>query len=270
MKFLRKHRILAPVILILLAVLIWCLWANTALITTAYTIASPDLPAAFGGIRIAQVSDLHNARFGKRNRKLLELLAQAQPDLILITGDLLDSRRTDPETAVAFVREALKIAPVDFVPGNHEARIPEIYEEVKAALTGLGAVILENESRILERDGQRIVLTGLTDPDFGISWQDLPAEDFQILLSHRPERFDWYAAQGADLVLTGHAHGGQVRLPWIGGLFAPHQGFFPAYTDGVHTQDNTRMVVSRGLGNSLFPLRFCNRPELIVVTLESV
>ena len=122
----------------------------------------------------------------------------------------------------------------------------------------------------LGKDDQAILLTGLTDPDFGSPWPEFSAKTYQVVLSHRPEMLEEYARREFDLVLTGHAHGGQFRLPLIGGLYAPHQGFLPEYESDIHVQNNTTMVVSRGLGNSLFPLRFCNRPELVIITLESV
>lgn len=273
MKLLRKHPALIILLLIILVLLLWSLWGNTALMVTKHTVSNEKIPDAFDDFKIVQVSDLHNAEFGENNEKLLALLEETQPDMIAITGDLVDSRRTDLEIAVAFAAEAVKLAPTYYVPGNHEARLPEEYAALKTALSDLGVVVLENESLLLEKETACITLTGLMDPDFGdpsAALPELTSENYQVVLSHRPELLALYAEYGLDLVFTGHAHGGQFRLPFIGGLFAPHQGFFPKYDSGVFTQDHTQMVVSRGLGNSLFPLRFNNRPELIVVTLESV
>ena len=265
-----KHFLIIISILLFAILLVWTLWGNTALILTQYTAKSEKIPSAFHGFTIAQVSDLHNTRFGADNHKLLKMLEEAHPDLIAITGDLLDSRRTDPEAAIAFVREAVTIAPVYYAPGNHESRVLDAYAQIKDAFSDLGVIILENENIFLEKDGQTITLIGLTDPDFGIPWPVFSAGTYQVVLSHRPEILDEYARREFDLVLTGHAHGGQFRLPWIGGLYAPHQGFLPEYDSGIHQQGDTVMIVSRGLGNSLFPLRFNNRPELITVTLESI
>lgn len=271
MQYLRRHPVVIVLsVVLLLALLLWALWGNRALTLTHYSIKKDKLPSAFDGFRIAQVSDLHNEAFGTGNERLLSLLKEAGPDLIVITGDLIDSRKTRPEVALDFVRAAADIAPVCYAPGNHEARCPEVYTRLKSDMEGLAVAVLENGSRILEKGGQRIVLTGLTDPDFALPWPALGREDFQIVLSHRPELFTHYGEQGFDLVFAGHAHGGQFRLPLLGGLYAPHQGFFPAYTSGVHTQGSTTMVVSRGLGNSLFPLRLGNRPELVIVTLECI
>lgn len=256
------------VLVALLILLLWILWANTALTLTEYTASSEEIPSNFDGFRIAQVSDLHNAQFGKDSEKLLELLAQSRPDMIAITGDLVDSRRTDCAVVIDFVREAVQIAPVYYAPGNHESRIPD-YAYLKSELLAAGVAVLENDSLAFYKEQDSITITGLMDPDFGIPMPNLTAENYQVVLSHRPELIDLYADMGLDLVLTGHAHGGQIRLPFLGGILAPNQGFFPKYDSGMHFHGNTAMVVSRGLGNSLFPLRVGNRPELILITLES-
>jgi predicted MPP superfamily phosphohydrolase len=269
MAFFQKHPVIVCLALLCLVLLVWSVWGTHSPKTTNYTVQSPKLPAAFDGLRILQVSDLHNAQFGKDNRKLLQLLKDAQPDIILLTGDLIDSKRTDLDPAIAFCQTAVTLAPTYYAPGNHESRIPESYNALKAELSRLGVTILENESQILTRGEEEITLTGLLDPDFGIPWPDVKSENYQIVLSHRPERLAQYAHMGLDLVFTGHAHGGQFRLPFAGGLFAPHQGFFPEYTAGIHTLETTSMVVSRGLGNCPLIPRFNNRPELILVTLKA-
>lgn len=266
-----------------LGVIAWVAWGNTALVTTELSVKSEKLPAAFDGFRIVQVSDLHNASFGEDNAQLLEQVEQAQPDCTALTGDLVDSRHTDVDTALSFAREAAKIAPTYFVTGNHEARL----EDLEQLLTGLeeaGVTVLENESILLEREGQSIVLAGVEDPSFhddpllhdteGVFERNLESlspeeERYTILLSHRPEFFDLYEKLGFDLVLTGHAHGGQFRLPGIGGLWAPGQGLFPEYDAGLYQQGGTAMAVSRGLGNSLFPFRVNNRPEIVAITLQA-
>lgn len=268
MKLLSKPILIAALIVFLI-LLLWTLWANTALTLTEYTIKSRKIPSSFTNFRIAQVSDLHNAQFGKDNETLLALLAEAQPDMIAITGDLVDSRRTDCSLAIAFVRAAAEIAPVYYVPGNHESRISD-YPYFKSQLLTAGVTVLENESIILEKEQDLITVTGLLDPDFEIPMPDLAEASYQVVLSHRPELLDLYTNMDLELVLTGHAHGGQFRLPFLGGLFAPDQGFFPQYDSGVFFQGSTAMVVSRGLGNSIFPLRLNNRPELVMITLESI
>lgn len=270
----RKTTIWSCIGALLLAMFIWVLWGNTALQLNSYVITSDKLPQNFDGYRIAHVSDLHNCQIGKDNQRLLDILRQAEPDMIAITGDLIDSRNTQVDVALSFVEEAVKIAPCYYVTGNHEARVEE-YADLKAGLEKLGVTVLENAKCALTIDDETISLLGVQDPDFGgTDMEDtltsLHAPDsFTVLLSHRPELFETYAEQDMDLVLSGHAHGGQFRLPGLGGLYAPHQGFLPEYDAGIFTDENTTMLVSRGIGNSLFPLRFNNRPEVILIELNS-
>ena len=255
-------------ILILLTLLIWIYRASYTPIKTQYQLRSSKLPGVFDGFTIAQVSDFHNQPAG--NQTLLAMLAEAKPDLIAVTGDLIDSRRTNVAISVQFIREAVKIAPVYYVPGNHEGRIPVAYAELKTALSKLGVVILENENAIWEQGTDTVTITGLLDPRFHIPWPELPSRHYRIVLSHRPELFAQYVERGFDLVLTGHAHGGQFRLPLIGGVFAPQQGLLPKYTAGIHVAKETSMIVSRGLGNAPIIPRINNRPELVLITLESL
>lgn len=267
---------------ILLILIVWTAWGNAALELNTYTISSRGLPDAFDGYRIAQVSDLHNAEFGGGNQRLLDMLREAEPDMIAITGDLIDSRKTNIAVALAFAEEAVRIAPCYYVSGNHEARVLE-YRELKAGLEAAGVTVLDDARVEIEISGKSITIIGVNDPSFLADYltsdaavmdrklSELSSEDasFTILLSHRPELFDAYAAHEMDLVLTGHAHGGQFRLPLIGGLIAPNQGLFPKYDDGLYSEGNTNMIVSRGLGNSIIPFRFNNRPEVVLIELKS-
>ena len=266
---------------ILLILIVWTAWGNAALELNTYTISSRGLPDAFDGYRIAQVSDLHNAEFGDRNQRLLEMLREAEPDMIAITGDLIDSRKTNIAVALAFAEEAVKFAPCYYVSGNHEARVSE-YQDLKTGLEAAGVTVLDDAQVKIEVSGESITIIGVNDPSFHADYltsdaavmdrklSELFSEDagFAILLSHRPELFDTYVALDMDLILTGHAHGGQFRLPLIGGLIAPNQGLFPKYDDGLYSEGNTNMIVSRGLGNSIIPFRFNNRPEVVLIELK--
>lgn len=279
----RKKTIL-PLLLSLLIILIgWTLWGNTALEVNEFEIVSDRIPQGFDGFRIAQVSDLHNARFGEDNAKLIEMLSQTEPDLIVLTGDLIDSRNTDVEVALDFARQAVEIAPVYYVSGNHESRVTA-YMDLKMGLGNAGVIVLENQKIEINRGQEYITLMGIDDPSFqesylfgdaaGVVEQELgdlqeAFDGYTILLSHRPELFDVYVDTGMDLVFSGHAHGGQFRLPFAGGLVAPNQGFFPEFDAGQFTEENTTMIVSRGIGNSIIPVRVNNRPEILVVTLFS-
>ena len=267
---------------IFLVLIVWTAWGNTALELNTYTISSRELPDAFDGYRIAQVSDLHNAKFGDGNQRLLEMLREAEPDMIAITGDLIDSRKTNIAVALAFAKEAIQIAPCYYVSGNHEARVSE-YRELKTGLVASGVTVLEDELAEIKVSGESITIIGVNDPSFSADYlagdaavmdeklSAFAAEDagFTILLSHRPELFDTYVSHDMDLVLSGHAHGGQFRLPLIGGLVAPNQGLFPKYDAGLYSENHTNMIVSRGLGNSIIPFRFNNRPEVVLIELKN-
>lgn len=281
----RKRIIMFAVgVIIFLALVIWTVWSNKALEQNIYTITSEKVPKAFDGYRIAHISDLHNAEMGEKNEKLLAMLRDAQPDIIAITGDLIDSRNTDIEVALQFAEEAAKIAPCYYVTGNHESRVSECVA-LKEGLRKREIVVLEDERLEIDRSGEIVALLGVDDPSFQTDYlfgdsitvmqrklQELMNKEdaFTILLSHRPELFEPYTISGVDLVLSGHAHGGQFRLPFVGGLVAPNQGLFPKYDAGLYTNENTSMIVSRGIGNSLFPFRFNNRPEVILIELKTV
>jgi predicted MPP superfamily phosphohydrolase len=282
----RKGFIMLITVLVFIAVFAyWFIaWQNNSILSTSLTYASEKIPESLSGLRIVQVSDLHNKRsFTKEDSDLPDKIREAAPDIIIVTGDLIDYHRTDVRAAVQFIESIVAIAPVYYVPGNHEA-YSGVYGELSSLLKKAGVTVLYNESLRLQKEDAFITLAGAADVTFigrkksvqsnaafAQSLSDLraEAEGFTILLSHRPEYFDLYARQGFDLVFSGHAHGGQVRLPLIGGIYAPGQGFFPKYTSGMYAKDGTTMVVSRGLGNSEFPVRVFNRPEIVTVTLLS-
>lgn len=283
MKKRNKKVFLYVALVALICLAAWTIWGNTALEVNEYEIVSDRVPQGFDGFRIAQVSDLHNAEFGEENWKLIQMLSQTNPDIIVLTGDLIDSRRTDLDVALEFAWQAGKIARVYYVSGNHEARVPE-YEDLKIGLVKAGVVILENQKVQITREGESITFIGIDDPSFqesylfgdaeGVAKQAIDnlqseSDGYTVLLSHRPELFDLYVENQMDLVFSGHAHGGQFRLPFVGGIVAPNQGFFPKYDDGRYDEENTTMIVSRGVGNSIIPIRFNNRPEIVVVQLKS-
>lgn len=274
--------VLAVVAAVLLTLIIWTAWGNTALELNTYTISSDRLPEAFDGYRIAHVSDLHNTEMGKDNKKLITMLRESKPDIICITGDIIDSRHTDIEIALQFVKAAMEIAPCYYVTGNHEARVSE-YDELKTGMEAVGVVILEDEKTEVGLVNSAITLIGVNDPSYQTDYlfgdaetvmreklSELHSDEdgFTVLLSHRPELFEVYASSGVDIVLSGHAHGGQFRLPFVGGLVAPNQGLFPKYDAGLYTKENTNMIVSKGIGNSILPFRFNNRPEVILIELK--
>ena len=274
----RFRRILLP--LLLAVFLIWMAWGNMTVGATRMTVTSSQLPEGFTGFRIVQISDFHNAHFGRDNHDLAALIAKQNPDLIAVTGDLVDARKTDIEKSVSFVHQLVSIAPVYYVTGNHEAWIRERYPELEKRLIEEGVNVLHDEAVLLERGEDVLQIAGLDDPDFTDTDRFLqPAvlqvklarmqltDDYTVLLSHRPEAFNAYVSAGIDLVLSGHAHGGQFRLPFVGGLVAPNQGLFPEYDSGLFREGDTAMVVNRGIGESIIPIRFNNRPEIVVIDL---
>ncbi|GIN95352.1 phosphoesterase [Siminovitchia terrae] len=268
---------------ILVIALVWVfLYVNNHwLQVSSHDISSDRIPTAFDGLVIVQLSDLQDAEFGKNQVKLTEKVKKLNPDFIFLTGDLIDSNRYDLERSLHLVRKLVGIADVYYVIGNHEVAVNRV-EKITSALQALGVVVLSNEAKILERNGEKLVIAGLDDPlmesieasektiakYMDRTLADIPDQYYRLLLSHRPEVFDVYVNRQVDLIFTGHAHGGQVQIPGIGGLVAPGQGWFPKYTAGVHTKGITTMVVSRGLGNSVVPYRMFNRPEIVVVTLK--
>lgn len=272
------------IVTVLILLIIWIAYGNTDLEIYKYNVKSEDIPSEFDNFRIVQISDLHNAEFGENNEKLLLMLKQADADIIAITGDMIDSRNTDIDVAISFAQKAVNIAPVYYVNGNHESRVLGEYEKLKQGLTDTGVTILENSSADITIGDETISLIGINDPTFRMDIVDdtmeqniahqlvnvIPDNDnYKVLLAHRPEYFDIYAGN-VDLVLSGHAHGGQFRIPFIGGLVAPGQGFFPEYYEGSHIKENTEMIVSRGIGNSIIPFRINNKPEIIVAELTKI
>jgi predicted MPP superfamily phosphohydrolase len=271
------------IIIILLILIVFSVWQNNSITTTQIEISNSQIPDAFDEFTIVQISDLHNKVFRTNQSSLLKSVIEASPDIIVITGDLVDRRKYDLDDAMLFIDGAVRIAPVYFVSGNHEAWSGE-YVEISKRLTSAGVVILDDMKVELKSNGEVIELLGLSDPDFltstyfeGTKYSSLKEHlsnlsdesVYQILLSHRPELFDLYVDHNIDLIFSGHAHGGQFRFPRAGGLIAPDQGLFPKYSSGSYKEEQSTMVVSRGLGNSIIPVRIFNRPEVVIVTLKS-
>lgn len=272
----RRNVVILGVILILAVLFMYI--GNNFIGISRYTVKSDKIPPSFNGFTIVQISDLHNAEFGKHNESLLRFVSDAKPDIIVITGDLIDCLKTDVDVASSFVKNAVAISPVYYINGNHEAAVPEEYKKLRDNLEAAGVTVLENETTDISVGNDTIKLTGINDPSFYtdngsdyIRQLTFPSEEdncYRILLAHRPEHLQLYTDK-ADLVFSGHAHGGQFIIPFFGGLVAPDQGFFPKYYSGIYQSGSTQMVVSRGLGNSIIPIRINNRPEITVITLSN-
>lgn len=261
-------------IVILVMLILFCWIQNKYLTVTYYTYETALLPENFEGFRIVQISDLHNANFGAGNKRLVSKVEALQPDMIVLTGDLVDSGHTNTEVALKFAVQCVELAPTYYITGNHENWLEVSEKEyLLTELEKLGVICLCDEAVEISQGNSTFTLIGLNDESLmgntlRMVMEDTDTETLQILLAHEPQYLDNYAANDVDLVLTGHAHGGQFRLPFMGGLVAPDQGFFPEYTEGVHVCGSTTMIISRGLGNSVIPLRVFNLPEIVCVDLR--
>lgn len=259
---------------------------NHDLTTSMYVIRSPKVPEEFDGFGIAHLSDLHNAEFGHDNAALLDSVSSLSPDIVAFTGDLLDYDRGRDRVSEHLMRSLPSIAPTYFVTGNHEHGSVR-YAAIRRGMAEAGVRILDDDADVIMRGGASLAIAGIQDWACAEDWgrEDHVAytlgkldglrhitrgSDYVVLLAHRPELADAYEHGHVDLVLAGHAHGGQIRLPVIGGVFAPDQGFLPHYDGGEYDLRGCDMVVSRGLGPSRFPLRVNNKPELVYVTLRHV
>lgn len=248
---------------------------NNWLQVSKYTVQSKKLPQSFDGMKIVQISDLHDSKFGKNHEDLIRKVQELKPDIIVITGDLIDSNNYKLQRSLAAVKGFVKIAPTYYVDGNHEIATNKV-AEIQNAVSKLGVVVLNNDAVTLKRGNDSISIVGISDPLSGVKTKDMLAEalsktstqSFKILLAHRSEFASTYASNGIDVAFTGHAHGGQVRIPFVGGIINHQMQLFPRYLDGVEQTDGMSQVISRGLGNSLFPLRVFNRPEIVVATLK--
>lgn len=270
MKIKKKRLIIFSIISVLL--FLFCFWQNNMLTVSEYSYKSDKISDEMNGFKIIQISDLHNKSFGKNQKRLIDKVTELNPDIIVITGDIVDSNHTDISKAMDFVDKAVEISPVYYVTGNHEHWLDDAKkQELMSGLENSGVKILDNESITVEKDGSSFVLSGLDDfhlYDDTLKNMKLNKNELNILLAHEPQYLTHYAIYGADLVLSGHAHGGQFVIPFIGGIIAPDQGFFPEYTDGEYKSADTVMIVSRGLGNSIIPVRLFNYPDIVCITLN--
>lgn len=274
----RGRRLLFLAVLAVLAGL-YVHWGNTALQTAAFSPAFPDLPPGFDGCRLVVLGDLHSTWFGEKNKTLLEAVRAQEPEYIFLVGDLLDAFQDVPEDYAGETAAGLSaIAPTYYVTGNHEWALGDV-PELKKALESQGVTVLSNQFVTLERGGDTVVLAGIDDPN-GYADQKSPetlaeevraahGDPFWMLLAHRNNHFpDQYSLLGADLVISGHGHGGVIRLPFTDGLLSTDRTFFPTYTAGLYEKNGSTLFVTRGLGNSGPVFRLFNRPEVAAVTLR--
>lgn len=264
----KKRIILSVLAAVLVIAVLWVIWGNVTVGLNTFTVTESNLPSEFNGYRIAHVSDLHNSWLWEQT---VAKLKKAQPDIICITGDLVDAHRTDISVALSFAAEVVKIAPCYYITGNHETALTMAeFAELTEGLTALGVTVLDDEEVFLTKGDAAISLVGHSWGPTDRVGELTDFDGYRILLSHDPdpEEFANYVAAEYDLVLCGHLHGGQFRIPFVGGLYVPSQGLFPVNDAGLYTEGRTDMMVSRGIGNSTFPVRLNNRPEVVLIILE--
>ena len=259
----------------------FCLYGyqqNRSLDIEHQTILLDDLPQELDQLKIVHLSDTHFERNRISIETLLSAIEQAQPDFIFLTGDLID--RTADLSKIPlekFGRSLVAIAPTYAVSGNHETSSGQL-AEWEHNISDSGVVLLNNKQITLTVNATQLALAGVSDESYPdeIPMPDPLSDDVPtLLLAHHPEHFEQYLTSNPfvqpDIIFSGHAHGGQIRLPLIGPLYAPGQGLFPKYTTGIYTSEadpSKKLVVSRGIGNSVFPFRINNKPHLLIITLE--
>jgi len=275
----RRRTRAIPFALLLLAALalliVFLKWGNDSLQTEVFSFRAEKLPEGFEGCRLAVLADLHGKEFGRGNDRLLQAVRNAKPDYILLAGDIADEH-TDLSILEPLASGLTAIAPTYYVSGNHEWSA-KILPDVAARLKNGGVVYLNNTFTVLKRNGSSLVLAGVDDPN-GYADQKTPQEladevrrdmgdPFWILMAHRSNGYPVYGTLGADLVISGHAHGGIIRLPFTDGLFGNDMNFFPTWTSGFYYDYATPLFASRGLGNVKPSFRVFNRPQLAILEL---
>jgi len=263
-KTLKPKFFVVPVLMVLEIVICGvCLFENYHLVTTEY---EADLGLA-SDITVVQVSDLHNQIFGIKEGALLKRIEKAEPDIIVVTGDVVDKSHTNYGIALDFFKGAVKIAPVYYVTGNHEKWLagPKM-DKLFADMKELGVVFLEDTYI----DMGEYILAGISDGSLEsfVAYPPFDVSKPVIMLAHEPQYSPLYKNLGADLVFTGHYHGGQIIIPGVGGLVSPEFEIFPKMYQGMNGIDGMKLVISRGLGNSILPVRINNYPEVVVVKVS--
>lgn len=261
---------------------------------TKYVVENKKVPKEFDGYNIVQISDLHSKLFGENNKKLIQKIKSLNPDIVVVTGDLIDGENNNYNVALDFMKEISKLYRVYYIIGNHEQKslikkYKDEYKDYFNKLHQIDFINLDNNKVEIVKGDSNINLYGLTVPyscykylfdnqettsiDIDFLEEKLgkvDREQFNILLAHTPFYFDEYEKWGADLTLCGHVHGGIVRLPIVGGLLSPDRKFFPKYDLGEYTKNKSTMIVSKGLGGSKVLIRVNCKPEIVNIKLKNI
>lgn len=277
-----KKRFWHNLILICLVLFVIQLYVDNNVIEVSnYEVSFENLPKEFDGIVILHISDLHSKKFGRDNAQLYSKIKEINPDYIMLTGDMVNASDTNFDVFYDLAQEIGSEYETYFIVGNHELALSnKDYNAIVKTITDFGIKILDNETTTLTKNGQTINLHGMWfnskyyfSDDFNIdTMENIMGTDnggFDILLTHNPKYIDVYADWGAEITLTGHVHGGMVRLPILGGIFSPERTLFPKYDEGIYATDSNYMLVSRGLGRGMTGFRLFNKPELSVIVLKT-
>ncbi len=288
----RPGRMISIIAIIIIVFVLLLLYSNMALTYSRYEKMSSKLPVEFDGFKIVLVSDLHGKSFGKSNSILTGMIDIENPDIVLMSGDMV-SGKDDLPIFYELAYDLGRRYETYYIYGNHEARFEaDVLEEMNNNLEEYGINIINNEVTVIERNGASIALYGLTLPlyfysgtnedgnfiyeptvneidDYFEYEQDIDKNMFKMLLTHTPLYFDTYAEWGADIVFCGHIHGGVVRIPFIGGIFSPHKELFPHYDAGEYTAGASTLILSRGMGEHSGSVRLFNPADLCVITLKA-
>lgn len=286
----KKSFIITVVFLLVLIIAILIYFDNNVLQVSQYTISSNKIPASFNGFKILQLSDLHSKKFGKDNDRLIKKINEEKPDIIVMTGDMVDRKDTNYNNFMSLARVLSKSYETYYIVGNHEQSLSEDKQRfLLDKLKEIGVRVLDNEKVEITKGSDSINLYGLwinlryyKDENNGYTkgvslgtkqmetiLGNLDSNSYNVLLAHNPLYFDTYEKWGADLTLSGHIHGGMIRLPFVGGLLSPERKFFPKYDAGNYKVSGKDLIVSRGLGNGKLAFRIFNKPEIVVITLKS-
>ncbi len=290
---LKKYRKLIYVLLIAVFLVCFWFWQNDSLQVTRFIINYENLPQEFDGYRIVQISDMHGKYFGRNNKRLVDRISSLKPDILFVTGDMMTSNKYDGQAFIDFLEEFGQQCPVYMCLGNHEQIAgmivgDEYYTSFIKSIQEHGVILLDNEKTTLKKKDESITISGLTLALFRYSRRDKEyydealflteadidlsigeaEEGFNIMLAHNPVYFSEYASWGADLVLSGHVHGGIIQVPFKGGLLSPEHVFFPEYDAGLYEIEDSIMIVNRGLGSSGVNFRLFNRPDITFIELR--
>lgn len=286
----KRKKILIVVLLLIIIAAVRIYYGNNFIEVSQYTVSSNEIPTSFKGFKILQLSDLHSKSFGDNNNRLVKKIISQNPDIVVMTGDMVNAKDTDFEVFISFAEQISKRFDVYYIVGNHEQNLNDNKKQIlMGKLNEIGIKVLDNEKVAISRGQDSINLYGLwfnlryykdlsneytKDVFFGADQiqtilGNFDTDAYNILLTHNPLYADTYSDWGADLTLSGHIHGGMIRIPFVGGLLSPEREFFPKYDGGEYQINGKTLIVNRGLGNGDFGIRVFNQPEISVIMLSN-